>query len=60
MEEYRLKVFDNTVFRRIFGSKKLKYDDVGNCIMGEFQNLYSSPDVIRMIKSRIFEIDDSF
>jgi hypothetical protein len=52
-EEHRLRVFENRVLRRIFG---LKRDE----IMGEWRkshsrmlhNLYSSPDVIRQIKSR--------
>jgi hypothetical protein len=50
--EHRLRVFENRVLRRIFGSKK---DEV----MGgwrrlhseELHNLYASPD-IRVIKSR--------
>jgi hypothetical protein len=52
-EEHRLRVFENRVLRRIFGSKR----DEG---MGKWRkqyseglhNLYSSPDVIRQIKSR--------
>jgi hypothetical protein len=52
-EEYRLVVFENRVLRRIFGPKR---DEV----MGEWRklhneelhNLYSSPDIIRQIKSR--------
>jgi hypothetical protein len=52
-EEHRLRVFENRVLRRIFGPKK---DDV----MGEWRklhnkdlhNLYSSPDIIRQVKSR--------
>jgi hypothetical protein len=52
-EEYRLRVFENRVLRRIFG---LKRDEV----MGEWRklhneelhNFYSSPDTIRQIKSR--------
>jgi hypothetical protein len=52
-EEHRLRVFENRVLRRIFGSKrdevtegwrKLHYE--------ELHNLYSSPSIIRMIKSR--------
>jgi hypothetical protein len=49
-EEHRLRVFENRVLRRIFGAKR---DDV----MGkwrklrneEFHNLYSSPNIIRLI-----------
>jgi hypothetical protein len=52
-EEHRLRAFENRVLRRIFGPKR---DDV----MGgwrklhnvELHNLYSSPNIIRMIKSR--------
>jgi hypothetical protein len=52
-EEHRLRVFENRVLRRIFGPKR---DEV----MGEWRklhsegvhNLYSSPDIIRQIKSR--------
>jgi hypothetical protein len=52
-EEHRLRVFENRVLRRIFGSKR---DEV----MGswrklhneELHNLYYSPSIIRMIKSR--------
>jgi hypothetical protein len=52
-EEHRLRVVENRVLRRIFGPKK------GDVIGGwrklhnvEFHNLYSSPSIIRMIKSR--------
>jgi hypothetical protein len=52
-EEHRLRVFENRVLRRIFGPKR---DDV----TGEWRklhneerhNLYSSPDIVRQIKSR--------
>jgi hypothetical protein len=51
-EEHILRVFENRVLRKIFGPKR---DDV----MGEWRklyneelhNLYSSPDIIRHIKS---------
>jgi hypothetical protein len=50
-EERRLRVFENRVLRRIFGQKK---DEViGNWRKlrnEEFHNLYSSPNIIRMIK----------
>jgi hypothetical protein len=53
MEEHRLRVFENRVLRRIFGPMR---DEV----MGEWRKLnngqlhilYSSPDIIRHIKSR--------
>jgi hypothetical protein len=52
-EEHRLRVFENKVLRRIFGPKR---DEV----MGgwrklpdnELHDLFSSPSIIRMIKSR--------
>jgi hypothetical protein len=51
-EEYSLKVFENRVLRRIFG---LKRDEVTvgwrNCITQDHRNLYSSPSIIRIIKS---------
>jgi hypothetical protein len=52
-KEYRLRVFENKVLRRIFGPKR---DEV----MGgwrklhneELRDLYSSPSIIRIIKLR--------
>jgi hypothetical protein len=52
-EEHRLRVFDNRVLRRIFGPKR---DEVtGEWIRlhnEKLNDLYSSPNIIRMIKSR--------
>jgi hypothetical protein len=52
-EEHRLRVFENRVLRRIFGPKR---DEVtggwGKLRNEELHNLYSSPSIIRMIKSR--------
>jgi hypothetical protein len=50
---HRLKVFENMVLRKIFGPKR-------NELTGEWRklhkeelcNMYTSPDVIRLIKSR--------
>jgi hypothetical protein len=52
-EEHRLRVFENRVLRRILGPKR----DEGTgewrrMHSGELRNLYSSPDIIRQIKSR--------
>jgi hypothetical protein len=53
-EEHRLRVYENRVLRRIFGPKrdhvtgdwrKLHYE--------ELHNLHSSPNIIRMIESRM-------
>jgi hypothetical protein len=52
-EEHRLRMFENRVLRRIFGPKRYE-------VMGEWRklhneelhNLYSSPDIIRQVKSR--------
>jgi hypothetical protein len=52
-EEHRLRVFENRVLRRIFGPRR---DDVmgewRKVHSGELHNLYSSPNIIRQIKSR--------
>jgi hypothetical protein len=52
-EEHRLRVFESRVLRRIFGPKR---DDVTGdwrkLHNKEFHNLYSSPNIIRMMKSR--------
>jgi hypothetical protein len=52
-EEHKLKVFENRVLRRIFG---LKRDGVTGgwrkLHNEELHNLYSSPSIIRIIKSR--------
>jgi hypothetical protein len=51
-EEHRLRVFGNRVLRGIFGPKG---DEVmgqwRKLCSGELHNLYSSPDIIRQIKS---------
>jgi hypothetical protein len=52
-EEHRLRVFENRVLRRIFGPKR---DEVmgewRKLHNGELHNVYSSPCIIRQIKSR--------
>jgi hypothetical protein len=52
-EQHRLRVFENSVLRRIFGRG---WDEVKGqwrkLHSGELHNLYSSPDIIRQIKSR--------
>jgi hypothetical protein len=52
-EEHRLRVFENRVLRRIFGPKRNEVmGELKKVHNGELHNLYSSPDIIRQIKSR--------
>ena len=52
-EEHRLRVFENKVIRKIFGAKK---DEItgewGKLHNAELHALYSSPNIIRSLKSR--------
>jgi hypothetical protein len=51
--EHRLRVFEIRVLRRIFGPKRDEVTgDWRKLHNEEFHNLYSSPNLIRMIKSR--------
>jgi hypothetical protein len=52
-EEYRLRVFENRVLRRIFGPRRREVT-VGwrKLHSKELHDLYSSPSIIRIIKSR--------
>jgi len=51
-EEHRLRVFKNTVLRKIFGPKKDEVTGSGeDCIM-KFYDLYSSSNIIREMISR--------
>jgi hypothetical protein len=51
-EEHRLKVFENRVLRKIFGHKREEDRSWRKLHNDEFHNLYSSPNIIRVIKSR--------
>jgi hypothetical protein len=52
-EKHRLRVFDNRVLRRIFEPKRDEVTGEWRKLHnGELHNLYSSPDIIRQIKSR--------
>jgi hypothetical protein len=52
-EECRLRVFGNRVQRRIFGLKRNEVRGIWRKIHNEeLHNLYTSPSIIRMIKSR--------
>jgi hypothetical protein len=52
-EEHRLRVFENMVLRRIFGRKRDEVTGGWRKLHNEeLHNLYFSPNIIRMIKSR--------
>jgi hypothetical protein len=52
-EERKLRVFENSAIRRIFGTKRDKVTEEWRRLhQEELCDLYSSPDGIRMIKSR--------
>jgi hypothetical protein len=47
-----LRVFENRVLRRIFGSKMEEDGSWRKLHKDDLHNLYSSPNIVRMIKSR--------
>jgi hypothetical protein len=52
-EEHKVRVFENRVLRRIFGPKMDGVTGVWRKLHNEeLHNLYSSPSIIRIIKSR--------
>jgi hypothetical protein len=52
-EEHRLRVFENRVLRRIFGPKKDGLTGEWRKLHNEeLDDLYSSPNIVRVIKSR--------
>jgi hypothetical protein len=51
-EERRLRVFENRVLRRIFGPKRDDVTGEWRKLHNEELNLYSSPNIIHLIKSR--------
>jgi hypothetical protein len=51
-EEYRLRVFENRVLRRIFGPKREVDESWRKLHNDELHNLHSSPNIDRVIKSR--------
>jgi hypothetical protein len=51
-EEYRLKVFENRVLRKIFRTKREEDGSWRKLHNDELHSLYSSPNIVRVIKSR--------
>jgi hypothetical protein len=52
-EEHRLRVFENRALRRTFGPKKDEMTGEWRKLHNEeLRDLYSSPSIIRIIKSR--------
>jgi hypothetical protein len=52
-EKHRLRVFENRVLRSIFGSKRDEVTGEWRKLYNEkLHNLFSSPDIIRQVKSR--------
>jgi hypothetical protein len=52
-EEHSLRVFENMVLRRIFGPKRDEVKGGWRKLLNEeLRDLYSSPSIIRIIKSR--------
>jgi hypothetical protein len=51
-EEHRLGVFENRVLRKIFGPKREEDGSWRKLHNDELQSLYSSPNIVRVIKSR--------
>jgi hypothetical protein len=51
-EAHRRRVFENRVLRKIFGPKREEDGSWRKLNNNELQSLYSSPNIVRMIKSR--------
>jgi hypothetical protein len=51
-EEHKLRVFENRALRRIFGPKREKVRSWRKLHNDELHGLYSSPNIVRVIKSR--------
>jgi hypothetical protein len=51
-EEHRLRVLENRVLRKIFGPKREEDGSWRKLHNDELHSLYSSPNIVRVIKSR--------
>jgi hypothetical protein len=51
-EEHRLRVFENRELRKIFGPKREEDGSWRKLHNNELHNLYPSPNIFRVIKSR--------
>jgi hypothetical protein len=51
-EEHRLRVFENRVLRKIFGPRREEDGSRRKLHNDELHSLYSSPNIVRVIKSR--------
>jgi hypothetical protein len=51
-QQHRLKAFENTVLRRIFGPRRIELVGGWRKLHEELRNLYSSPNKIRLTKSK--------
>jgi hypothetical protein len=51
-DEHRLRLFENRVLRRIFGPKREEDGSWRKLHNDELHSLYSSPNIVRVIKSR--------
>jgi hypothetical protein len=49
-EKHRLRVFENRVLRKIFGSKREEDGSWRKLLNDELHSLYSSPNIVRVIK----------
>jgi hypothetical protein len=50
-EEHKLRVFENSMLRRIFGTKSVEATGEWRKLHnGEYHNFYSPPNIIRHIK----------
>jgi hypothetical protein len=51
-EEHRLRFFENRMLRKIFGPKREEDGSWRKLHNGELHSLYSSPNIVRVIRSR--------